>query len=39
MRTTTLLTTARLATHVEPFAPVALPHTWNAQDGQDVGND
>ena len=39
MRTTTLLTTARFAKHGEPFAPVALPHTWNAQDGQDGGND
>ena len=31
MRTTTLLTTARFAKHGEPFAPVALPHTWNAR--------
>ena len=23
----------------EPFAPVTLPHTWNALDGQDGGND
>ena len=23
----------------ETFAPVTLPHTWNAIDGQDGGND
>lgn len=39
MRTTTLLTAARFAKEGEAFAPVALPHTWNAKDGQDGGND
>ena len=39
MRTTTLLTAARFAKAGESFAPVALPHTWNAKDGQDGGND
>ena len=39
MRTTTLLTSARFSKGGEPFATVALPHTWNAKDGQDGGND
>ena len=39
MRTKTLLTCARFAKPHEAFVPVALPHTWNAFDGQDGGND
>ena len=39
MRTVTLLTEARFAKQHEALAPVALPHTWNALDGQDGGND
>ena len=39
MRTVTLLTNALFAKQGEAFAPVALPHTWNALDGQDGGND
>ncbi len=39
MRTKTLLTSALFAKDGEAFAPVALPHTWNAFDGQDGGND
>ena len=39
MRIKTLLTAARFAKHGEAFAPVALPHTWNALDGQDGGAD
>lgn len=39
MRKTTLLTQARFARGEEVFCTVALPHTWNAQDGQDGGND
>ena len=39
MRTATLLTSARFAKAGEAFAPIALPHTWNAKDGQDGGND
>ena len=39
MRIKTLLTSARFAKPHEAFAPVALPHTWNAFDGQDGGND
>ena len=39
MRTKTLLTEALFAKHGEAFAPVSLPHTWNAFDGQDGGND
>ena len=39
MRTKTLLTSALFAKHGEAFAPVALPHTWNALDGQDGGAD
>ena len=39
MRTKTLLTTALFAKEGEAFAPVALPYTWNALDGQDGGGD
>ena len=39
MRIKTLLTTALFAKEGEQFAPVALPHTWNALDGQDGGAD
>ncbi len=39
MRTKTLLTQALFAKFGEALAPVALPHTWNALDGQDGGND
>ena len=39
MRIKTLLTTALFAKEGETFAPVALPHTWNALDGQDGGAD
>lgn len=39
MRTKTLLTSAGFAKQGEAFAPVSLPHTWNALDGQDGGND
>ena len=39
MRTKTLLTTALFAKEGEAFAPVTLPHTWNALDGQDGGGD
>ena len=39
MRIKTLLTAARFAKQGEPLAAVALPHTWNAFDGQDGGND
>ncbi len=39
MRTVTLLTQARFAKQGETPTCVALPHTWNAQDGQDGGND
>ncbi len=39
MRTKTLLTEALFAKQGEAFAPVSLPHTWNALDGQDGGND
>ena len=39
MRTVTLLTEARFAKQHEALANVALPHTWNALDGQDGGND
>ena len=39
MRTKSLLTTAMFAKQNEAFASVALPHTWNALDGQDGGND
>ena len=39
MGTKTLLTKALFAKQGEAFAEVALPHTWNAFDGQDGGND
>jgi len=39
MRNVTLLTQARFAKQGEALAVVALPHTWNAFDGQDGGND
>ena len=39
MRTKSLLTTAMFAKQGEVAAAVALPHTWNALDGQDGGND
>ena len=39
MRIKTLLTSARFVKQHEALAPVALPHTWNAFDGQDGGND
>ena len=39
MGTKTLLTKAMFAKHGEAYAEVALPHTWNAFDGQDGGND
>ena len=39
MRIKTLLTSALFAKEGETFAPVALPHTWNAFDGQDGGAD
>ena len=39
MRIKTLLTSALFAKQGELFAPVALPHTWNALDGQDGGAD
>ena len=39
MRTISLLTTAMFAKQGEAMAQVALPHTWNAFDGQDGGND
>ena len=39
MRIITLLTQARFAKEGDVFAPVSLPHTWNALDGQDGGND
>ena len=39
MRITTLMTEARFAKQGCDFAQVALPHTWNALDGQDGGND
>ncbi len=39
MRIKTLLTSALFAKEGEVLAPVALPHTWNAFDGQDGGND
>jgi len=39
MRIKTLLTSALFAKEGELFAPVALPHTWNALDGQDGGAD
>ena len=39
MRTKTLLTQALFAKQGEAAAVVALPHTWNALDGQDGGAD
>ena len=39
MRIKTLLTAARFAKQGEAYSAVALPHTWNAFDGQDGGND
>ena len=39
MRNKTLLTSALFAKEGEAFASVALPHTWNALDGQDGGAD
>mgnify|MGYP003300779974 CR=1 FL=1 len=39
MRTYQRLTNAMFAKVGEQFAPVALPHTWNAEDGFDGGND
>ena len=39
MRTKSLLTTAMFAKQNEEFTSVALPHTWNALDGQDGGSD
>ena len=33
------MTTAQFAKNGEAYASVALPHTWNALDGQDGGND
>ena len=39
MRNVKLLTQARFAKQGEALAVVALPHTWNALDGQDGGND
>jgi len=39
MRTAKLLTHALFAKKNEDFVPVALPHTWNALDGQDGGSD
>jgi len=39
MRMKTLLTTALFAKQGECFTQVALPHTWNALDGQDGGAD
>ncbi len=39
MRTKTLLTQAKFAKFGEAPQPVALPHTWNALDGQDGGAD
>ena len=39
MRNVKLMTQARFAKQGEALAAVALPHTWNALDGQDGGND
>lgn len=39
MRTVTLMTGAQFALLGKTYAPVGLPHTWNAFDGQDGGND
>ena len=39
MHNVTLLTEAMFAKHGQSFETVALPHTWNALDGQDGGAD
>ncbi len=39
MRREIVLEQARFAKNGEAFVPVILPHTWNAQDGQDGGDD
>ena len=39
MRNTVALVSARFAKPGQPFESVALPHTWNALDGQDGGMD
>jgi len=39
MRTISTLTQARFAKSGEALSPITLPHTWNALDGQDGGND
>ena len=39
MRITTLLKSALFGKEGETLSPVNLPHTWNAFDGQDGGND
>ena len=39
MRITTLLKSALFGKEGETLTPVNLPHTWNAFDGQDGGND
>ena len=39
MRNVKLMTQARFYKQGETLAAVALPHTWNAFDGQDGGND
>ena len=39
MRRYELLTKAMFAKVGEDYAPVSLPHTWNAMDGQDGGGD
>jgi len=39
MRKITPINAARFQKPGQPFEPVALPHTWNAFDGQDGGND
>ena len=39
MRITTLLKSALFGKQGETLTPVDLPHTWNAFDGQDGGND
>ena len=39
MRSSTILKQAEFAKDGEVFSVVKLPHTWNAFDGQDGGND
>lgn len=39
MHSETVLTNALFAKAGDEFAPVTLPHTWNALDGQDGGDD